>query len=334
MPNLFSPLTVGAVRLANRIAMPPMAQEAAGLDGAPTDRHVDHYFARASRKVGLVVVEHAFVAPGGRHSPGQLGIHQDSLMPAYARLVEALRPTGVVVALQISHAGAAANPQLTGDSPVAPSALPLPRQGATVPRALAVAELGGLAAAFARAAGRARQAGFDAVEVHGAHGFLLSQFLSPLINHRDDDYGGSLTGRARFPLEVVRAVRESVGASFPLFYRLGMADSLAGNEGLTLDDGLTVAGWLVEAGVDLLDISGGLGGARPGGSAAGYFLPWAARARARVSVPVLVAGGITDPFQADQAVRTGMTDLVGVGRGLLADPGWAEKAQQALGGSE
>jgi len=334
LPDLFSPLDTGKLRLANRIAMPPMALEAAGADGAPVSRHLDHYLARASRGVGLVVVEHAFVDLSGRLSPGQLGVHHDGLVPAYRRLVKALRPTGARVALQISHAGAAARSAVTGAPPVGPSPVALPREGAEPPCELGEAALEELVHKFARAAARAREAGFCAVEIHGAHGFLLSQFLSPLTNHRRDAFGGTLQGRARLPREVVKAVREAVGQDYPVLYRLGLADYLAAERGgLTPEEGLTVAGWLVQAGVDMLDISGGLGGARPAGAAAGYFLPWAQRVRARVRVPVMVAGGITDPLLADQAIREGRADVVGIGRALLADPAWALKARRVLLGA-
>jgi 2,4-dienoyl-CoA reductase-like NADH-dependent reductase (Old Yellow Enzyme family) len=312
-----------------------MATGLAGDDGAPTTRHLQHYLARASRGVGLVVVEHAFVEPAGRFSAGQLGMHGDHLVPAHADLVAGIHRAGGKIALQISHAGAAARASLTGTQPVGPSSRRLDREGAEAPRPLSAVDLQELVEAFVRAAERAVAAGYDAIELHGAHGFLLSQFLSPLVNERQDEYGQTLEGRARFPLETVRAVRSRLGPNYPLLYRLGLADYLdpLQGAGLKLEEGLVVAGWLANGGVDVLDISGGLGGARPSTGGAGYFLPWAEATRARLSIPVLVAGGINDPLLADRAIRSGKADLVGVGRGLWADPAWAEKARQMLMGA-
>ncbi len=335
MPGLFSPFSVKSLALDSRIVLPPMATGMAAEDGAPTERHLRHYLARASRSVGLVIVEHSFVDPAGRLSEGQMGIHSEAVLSAHAALAAGIHRAGSKVALQISHAGAAARSSLIGTRPLGPSARPLPRDGAEVPCPLPVTQLEELKEAFALAAMRAVQAGYDAVELHGAHGFLLSQFLSPLANERVDGYGQTLAGRARFPLETVRSVRARVGPDYPLLYRLGLADYLAPpqNAGLKLEEGLIVAGWLAEAGVDLLDISGGLGGARPPAGGAGYFLPWAESARACLTIPVLVAGGINDPLLADRAIRCGMADLIGVGRGLWADPAWAEKARQMLLGA-
>ena len=335
MPGLFSPFAVKSLALDNRIVLPPMATGMAEDDGAPTARHLRHYLARVSRGVGLVVVEHAFAQAAGRHSAGQVGIDSDALISAHAALVAGIHRAGGRIALQISHAGAAARSSLIGAQPVGPSPRPLDREGAEVPRSLPVADLEELTEAFALAAARAVDAGYDAVELHGAHGFLLSQFLSPLANERQDAYGKTLAGRARFPLETVRAVRSRVGPDYPLLYRLGLADYLDPSQGagLKVEEGLVVAGWLADAGVDVLDVSGGLGGARPPTGGAGYFLPWAESIRARLGVPVLVAGGINDPLLADRAVRSGKADLIGIGRGLWADPAWAEKARQMLLGA-
>lgn len=323
MQGLLSPLEVKRLLLRNRIVMPPMASNAAGEDGQPTQRHLEYYLPRARSGVGLVIWEHTYVHPSGRLTRGQLGLHHDGLVEAYRPLVSALKATGARVAIQLTHAGGATTEAACGTQPVGPSAVVHPRTG-RAPRALTPEEMASLREAFAAAARRAQRAGFEAVEIHGAHGFLLNQFLSPLTNRRADAYGGSLEDRARFPLEVVRAVREAVGPDYPVFYRLGAADNLPG--GLPLEEAKVVAPWLVEAGVDLLDVSGGLGGSHPAGAPPGFFLPLAEGIKSVVKVPVVGVGGISDPFFADEIVRSGRADLVAVGRALLADAEWAARA--------
>ncbi|MEW6547809.1 MAG: NADH:flavin oxidoreductase [Bacillota bacterium] len=330
MAGLLTPLEYRGLVLRNRIVMPPMASDVATPEGEPTGRHLDHYLPRARGGVGLVIVEHSYVELRGRLTRTQLGIHHDGLVDAFRPLVDAIHETGARVAIQITHAGGATTEEVCGTRPVGPSEVPHPRSGCA-PRALGAEELPSLVEAFGAAARRARLAGFDAVEIHGAHGFLLNQFLSPLTNRRQDGYGGSLENRARFPLEVVRAVRRAVGPDFPVLYRLGAADNVPG--GLTLEESQVVAPWLVEAGVDVLDVSGGLGGSRPPGAPPGYFVPLAEGIKRVVEVPVVVTGGITDPFFADGIVRAGKADLVGIGRALLADPDWARKAIASLGSS-
>ena len=193
------------------------------------------------------------------------------------------------------------------------------------------ADLSDIRDAYASAARRVQQAGLDFAEIHGAHGYLLSQFLSPLANQRTDDYGGDLTARLRFPLEVTRAVREAVGDDYLVLYRLGGNDYLPG--GLTQDEGRRAAVALTQAGVDLLDISGGLCGAEPPDwdkVSQGYFVPMAADIQAAAGVPVVVAGGITDPQFADDVIRQGKVDLVAIGRAMLSNPEWAADARRAL----
>jgi 2,4-dienoyl-CoA reductase-like NADH-dependent reductase (Old Yellow Enzyme family) len=327
MSLLFSEVQVRGLRLPNRVIMPPMANNLATEAGEVTDRLVEHY-ARRAASLGLIIVEHAYTVREGRINANQLGIYDDRAVAGLRRITEAVHRAGGRVAIQITHGGSAAPVEVIGQAPVAPSAIPHPL-GGDQPRELTADELGPLAEAFAQAAWRVREAGFDAVEVHGAHGYLLNQFYSPLTNHRADGYGGSREARLRFPLEVVRAVRESVGPEYPVLYRLGAADGLPG--GLTADDGAWAAARLVEAGIDLLDVSGGLTGSRPEGlSGQGYFSPLSAAVKQAVRVPVLVTGGITEPAAAENLLREGKADLIGVGRALLKDPDWAVKAKTAL----
>ncbi|MDI6871928.1 MAG: NADH:flavin oxidoreductase [Bacillota bacterium] len=327
MALLFTEFRVKGLRLKNRVAMPPMANNLATEAGEVTPPLVEHYATRAE-SLGLIIVEHAYVVREGRIHPNQLGVHDDRLVAGLRRITEAVHAAGGRGALQITHGGAAAPAAVIGQVPVAPSPVPHPL-GGDQPRELRRDEIPGLVEAFARAARRVQEAGFDAVEVHGAHGYLLNQFFSPLTNRRTDEYGGNRERRLGFPLAVVRAVRQAVGPEYPVFYRLGADDRLPG--GLTVDDAVWAAPLLAEAGVDLLDLSGGICGSRPEGlNGQGYFSYLSAAVKQVSPVPVLVTGGITEPRAAEDLLRQGKTDLVGVGRALLKDPDWAVKAKAAL----
>lgn len=326
MPRLFDSLRVGRLELRNRIVMPPMATGLAGRRGEVTPGLIDHYVERAEGP-GLVIVEHSYVDVGGRLGPRQLGVYDDRLVPGLARLADAVHGRGTPIALQINHAGRKTTSQACGRQPVAPSPIPSPEGEA--PRELGSGEVRELVERFCDAARRVVEAGFDAVEVHGAHGFLLNQFVSPLSNRRSDEYGGSPEKRMRFPLQVIARIRERIGGDFPLLYRLGADDMTPG--GLTIEDSKAFARRLVEAGVNLIDVSGGLCGSRPPGlSGPGYFVPQAEAIKRAVGVPVVGVGGITSPEFADEVIREGLVDLVAVGRALLEDPRWAVKALQAL----
>ena len=325
MPTLLSPLSFSGLTLRNRIAMPPMWSGKATAAGHVTDAIVEYHRVRAEAGTGLVIVEHAFVHPQGRHSSTQLGVYDDDCGPGLARLAAAIKAAGAVACLQISHAGARASSKVTGRPVVAPSAVATNREAQPdMPAAATRREIDNVIAAFAAAAVRARQAGFDAVEIHAAHGFLISQFLSPLTNHRDDEYGVDHEGRSRLALDVLAAVRASAGLSFPVFVRLGVHDERPG--GLTLAPACWTAARLADGGAALLDISGGLAGSDDPGRGPGYFVEYAEAVKGMVGVPVLVAGGIADPQMADVIVRSGRADLVGIGRAMLDDPEWSRHA--------
>lgn len=366
--HLFSPLQIKGLNLPNRIVMPPMALGIATSKGEVSREILDHYTLRAMAYhygdtgdplpkdckqatragVGLIIVEHAYISEEGQAHPQQLGIYDDSLLPGLTRLAAGIHAGGAIAGIQINHAGARIL-----ENAVAPSSIPLPflprrsldtgqphaGRAATagaqsafsgqLPRELTVADIKRLTKKFALAAARAKKAGFDLVEIHSAHGYLLNQFLSPLTNRRRDAYGGSLENRLRFPLEVIRAVREAVGPNYPVFYRLGADDRMEG--GLNLEESRRAITMLEAAGVDAVDLSGGVGGYMKQGPE-GFFLYMADTIKPVARVPVMVTGGIRTPQFADMVIRQKRSDLVGIGRALLADPAWAQKAWLTLNG--
>ena len=329
MPTLFSPLAFAGLTLRNRVAMPPMWSGTATAEGFVTPAIVEYHRVRAAAGTALIIVEHAFVDPQGRHSSTQLGAHDDACLDGLSTLAAAIRAEGAVACLQISHAGARAASRVTGLPVVAPSSIATAREAnPDAPVALTRAAIDEIIEAFAGAAARARKAGFEAVEIHAAHGFLLSQFLSPLTNHRTDEYGGDHERRSRIHLEVLAAVRQRAGADFPLLVRLGMHDERPG--GLTLAPACVTAAQLVAAGAALIDVSGGLAGSDDPGRGPGYFVGYAEALKEVVDVPVLVAGGIADPRMADLIIRSRRADIVGIGRAMLDDPEWTRTAAAAL----
>jgi NADPH2 dehydrogenase len=321
LAGLLDPLEVKGLKLKNRIVMPPMHTGLATTEGAVTDRLVEHYVSR-SKALGLVIIEHSYVSLAGKLSEKQLGIHDDGLVSGLERLSSSIHATGTPVVIQINHAGRSTSMDLTGMQPLAPS----PSENA---RELLVEEIEALTEAFTVAAERAIKAGFDGIEVHGAHGFLLNQFFSPLANRRRDEYGGSLKKRMRFPLEVVRSVRKRIGGRL-LLYRLGSDDM--DPAGTRIEDSQRFAVKLEEAGVDIIDVSGGLCGSRPEElqGKQGYFVPQAQQIKQAVDTPVIGVGGIIDAKYAERFVHEEGIDLVAVGRELLKDPDWAKKAGRIL----
>lgn len=325
MADLLTPLAFSGLTLRNRIVMPPMWSAQATPEGCVTAPIVEYHRRRAAAGCGLVIVEHSFVHARGRHTPTQLGVHSDEMIDGLSRLAAAVHAEGAAVALQLAHAGSRGSPSVLGRKPVGPSAIRHPYEpSGEIPDELTVPEIGEIVTAYGRAAERVCAAGFDAVEIHAAHGFLLSQFLSPLTNRRGDEYGGSVENRARIHVEVLSEVRRRVSSGLPVFVRLGVHDETPG--GLELEESRRVAVRLAENGSDLIDVSGGLQGSRGVGKGPGYFVSYAAAIKASVSVPVLVTGGIKEPEFADRIVREGQADLVGIGRAMLEDPDWARKA--------
>jgi NADPH2 dehydrogenase len=321
MARLLDPLNVKGITLRNRIVMPPMQSGRASFKGEVTNKLVNFYVRRSSA-LGLPIVEHAYVSALGKIGPKQLGIYDDSLIGGFEKLASGIHSVGAPAIVQISHAGAVANKKVIGETPVGPCTRDKTRM-------LEKEELYTLANDYAIAADRAVKAGFDGVELHGAHGYLLNQFFTPLLNKRDDEFGGSLENRMRFPLLVVQKVRQRLGKGL-LLYRLG-SDDLAPN-GTHIQDAIAFSLKLQEAGVDILDVSGGMCGSEPKQlrQITGYFIPQASEIKKAVGVPVIGVGGIKKPEFADKLVSDGLVDLVAVGRALYHDNEWPQKAAKTL----
>ena len=330
MPRLLDPLKIGSLELRNRIVMPPMGTGYADTKGEVTEKLLKHYADRSS-DLGLLIVEHSFVAPQGRAGANQLGVHSDDLIPGLTRLVEAVHEHGTPIAIQLNHGGGTSSSEVTGSQPVAPSSVMHPHRGGEIPHQLSSDEIEGVIDCFRDAARRGVEAGFDAVEVHGAHGYLLGQFHSPLTNKRVDEYGGALENRVRLSRRIVEEVKRDLGSNFPVFYRIGVEDAVQYPGGLTLQEGVEAARMIVGAGVDVVDVSGGFGGGRPEGlEGPGFFVPHAAMVKEVVDVPVIGVGGIQRAEEADSIIRSGRVDLVAVGRAYLSEPRWATIAAEEL----
>jgi NADPH2 dehydrogenase len=320
---LLTPLQIGQLTLPNRIVMPPMCTFLAEDDGLANQAHLQHY--QSSLGPGLVIVEGTAVSPEGRISRRQLGIYSDRHIEKIARLSRSIHASGAVAGIQLHHAGALAFQKTWKRQRryVIKKTLRLCYQQ------LMVSGLRRIREAFEKAGRRAVEAGFDIIEIHGAHGYLFSQFLSPLKNRRKDRYGGSLENRRRFLLEVYRSVRAAVGGKALVTCRLGVADRRSG--GFILSEGLSTASLLEGEGAKLLDVSCGSGTPmhiRPEGSRYSSLLHLARAAKSAVRIPIIGGGGILHPELAEQALSDKMADLIAVGRGILADPAWARKTIQ------
>ncbi len=340
---LFEPVTIRGMLLANRFVRSATWEGLADPEGRATQELAELYAGFARGRVGLIISSHAFVSPEGRAGSLQLGAHDDAMIPALRHVAAAVHEAGGRLALQIAHAGlwaAAASPSAVvsgsadpqaGDGaepaqPLGPS-VRLTDAGA-VGREMSVADIVAVTEAFAAAAGRAREAGCDAVQIHAAHGYLLGEFLSAAFNRREDEYGGSVAGRARFPVEVARAVRAAVGADFPVLIKMNSEDFIP--DGLTVDDMLESAELLADAGVDAIELSGGTslsGDLGPIRTRAGipedreaYYDQAALRLKHKVSVPVMLVGGIRTFSEAERLVSGGYTDCIALSRPLIYEP--------------
>ncbi|MED5408694.1 MAG: FAD-dependent oxidoreductase [Pseudomonadota bacterium] len=331
--KLLEPMSLGLLRLRNRIVMPPMATLYGAADGTVSETLYEYYLRRARGGVGMVIVENTAPTAGTVNYPNTLEIHDPVSEPGLARLAAGIKSAGAAAAIQLFHPGRQMHPKYTGNTPVAPSAIPCPVMRA-VPRPLDIDDIRQLVEDFVQGAVRARAVGFDAVEIHAAHGYLVGQFLSPLANQRSDAYGGNTERRARFAVEIGCAIRERLGDDFPLLLRFSADEKTAG--GLTLAESRRLIPFFVKAGYSALHVSAGCYPSmawvvQPYLQTPGCLADLAAAVRNETHLPVIAVGRINEPAIAEAILQEGSADLVSMGRALIADP---DLPRKALAGQE
>jgi 2,4-dienoyl-CoA reductase-like NADH-dependent reductase (Old Yellow Enzyme family)/thioredoxin reductase len=327
---LFQPFRLRSLTLRNRIICGPMEKNLCTEEGKITDRYVDYVEERARGGAGLILLESAYADRSGKARKYQMGIHDDALIPPLRRLVDRAHRRGAAVGMQLHHGGRTCQEAISGIRPMAPSPVPCKAlAGGDMPWEMTRDDIRRTVEQFRRAALRSVEAGFDLVEIHGAHGYLVGQFLSPFSNKRSDNYGGSFENRCRFPVEVIRAVREAVGPCFPIMYRISADEFVDG--GLGLEETLRFAKVLESEGIDLIDISAGIYESgimivQPMEFPLGGYVYMARAFKEAVSVPISIAGRIADPVQAEAILAEGSSDFVTMVRAFHADPHFPQKA--------
>ncbi len=330
-PHLFSPIKIGNVTVKNRVMLSPMITNyGIGTNGLVTARRLEYYGAIARGGVGIVETESAAVHLGGRAFFSGLGVWDDCHVEGLSELARTIHEGGAKAFLQLFHGGRQTMFKMAGTQPTAPSPIPCPRLR-EMPRELTREEIAEIVEAFAQAASRALRAGFDAVDVHSGHGYLVNQFFSPYSNKRTDEYGGDLQGRTRFAREVIHRIREVTEDRITIIARISGDEYMEG--GIKLEESQRIARVLVEAGVSAISVSAGVYGctpptSRPHGTPFAGFSHLSQGIKEAVNVPVFATGRITTPAIAEEVIRSGQADLVAVGKALIADPDWARKAQE------
>jgi 2,4-dienoyl-CoA reductase-like NADH-dependent reductase (Old Yellow Enzyme family)/thioredoxin reductase len=330
MDKLFTPFTIKNIQLKNRIVMPALASFLIRDDGSISDAAVEHYRRRAGGGPAMVIMEACAVSPEGVVAPHQAVIYDDRFIDGLARIARAMKEEGAVPAVQIHHGGRQTSVKVINRKPLAPSPLPCPTiRGEVEP--LTVDGIQELVQKFGDAAGRARQAGFELIEIHGAHGYLVNQFLSRFSNIRDDEYGKDVAGRTRFASEIVAEVRRRVGDDFPISFKISAEEYV--DSGLTTKESIEILKILVPAGVDVIQVSAGNDVTaewicQPMFMKKGCLVESASQVKKALDVPVMAVGRINEPQLADEIIRQQQADLVCIGRGLLADPEMPKKAQE------
>lgn len=330
--TLFQPIKIGSMTVKNRLVMPPMVRNYASKAGMATDKYVKHIETIAKGGVGMMILEASYISPEGKGFSYELGVHTDRTIPSLKKLAKAAHKHKAKLGIQLYHAGRQTASAKSGHRPVAPSAIPDPLMQ-EMPKQLTQKEIKELIRKYADAAVRAKKAGLDFVEIHGAHGYLITQFLSAFTNKRNDSYGGSFENRLRFAKEAVKAVREAVGPDYPVTIRLSADEMVPG--GLTLKDTKKIAKELEAIGIDGFHISVG----NYASYTQGYLIPpmaiddgalikYANGVKSVVDVPVITVGKIRNPGMAAQAIKKGHADLVSIGRALLADPEFPNKVRK------
>jgi len=331
LATLFEETTINGMTLRNRMVRSATWEGMCEQDGRPTERLINCYADLAKGGIGLIITGYAFVRLDGKNNPGQMGIHTDNFADDYKKMTKAVHEAGGKIAVQLVHGGGQSNAEIAGRQPFAPSAVKV-NQFPEMPAELTRDEISKIITAFGEAARRAKSWGVDAIQLHGAHGFLINQFLSPLTNRRTDEYGGGIENRSRFLLEVYRNVRETVGADYPVLIKLNASDHVDG--GLEIDDSVYAAKKLAEAGINAIEVSAGT-------SASGekspvrrkinksekeaYNLKLARRIKEAVGCLLMVVGGFRSYRVAEKAIRDYCMDYISMARPLIREPGLANR---------
>lgn len=321
-------IQVGTMELNSRIIMPPVATYQSTEDGKVTDTMLDYYGERAkSGNLGMIITEHSYIMKQGKAKAKQLSISSDDDIDGLRKLTDVIHQSGTKAMVQLNHAGSAAPSSVTGLKAVSASRIVLPSTpmmgDGTAPDELTKRQIAEIVECFAKAAVRAKESGYDGIEIHSAHAYLLNQFYSPLTNHRNDEYGGTLDNRLRLHKEVIEAVRDAVGNNYPISVRLGGCDYMDG--GSTIEDSVYAAKVLEKAGVDMINVSGGMCRySRKGHTEPGYFQDMSSAIKKAVTIPVMLTGGVKTKDDAEKLLKSGAADLIGVGRELLKNPHWAD----------
>lgn len=326
MPELFESTKIRELELANRFIRSATWEGMAAEDGECTPRLINLMTQLAEAQVGLIITSYAYIRRDGQNAPGQLGIHKDELIQGLKKMAEAVHEKGGKIIPQIVHAGFFANPKITKQRPIAPS--PIQGLAKTPRREMTYQDVQEIIKAFGLAARRAKEANFDGVQIHAAHGYLLNEFLSPFFNHRTDMYGGKIENRARVLMEVLQSVREAGGSDFPVLIKMNCNDFLDG--GFSLEESIEVGIMLAENGIDAIELSGGTmlpGKKSPAQKGINteakeaYFLKAAKAFRKRVDIPLILVGGIRSYGVAEAIIRDGIADYVAMSRPLIREPG-------------
>ena len=328
LKNLFSPMRIGKMEVSNRLVVPAMVMNFCNNDGTATEKYIAYHEAKAKGGWGLIITEDYAVDPRGKGFAGIPGLWNDDQIEGHSKLPERVHKYGSKIVAQIYHAGRQTNHFVIGAQPVAPSAIPCPANQ-EIPHELTKDEIRNIVEEFGDCALRAKKAGFDGVEVHGAHGYLIAQFMSPYSNKRTDEYGGSLLNRMRFPQEIISNIRAKAGNDFPILFRISGDEFVHG--GRTIEDTKAIAVLLEQAGVNAIHVSAGVYGSMqfiipPAAVRHGWIADFAAEVKKVVSIPVITVGRINDPMMAETIIASGKADFVAIGRGSLADPELPNKA--------
>ena len=328
--KIFEEINKDNIIFKNRIIMPPMATAKADENGNVSKDILDYYDEKTRDGMfSVVIVEHNFVVPLGKASDNQMSIADDSCIDGLKKLATLIKDKGSKAIVQISHAGSSATSDVIGQSPVGPSPIKNPsKKESELPKELTIEEIVEIEDKFDDAAQRVKEAGFDGVEIHSAHGYFLNQFLSPLTNHREDEYGGDIDARIKIHLEIIRKVRAKVGDDYPIFLRLGAGDNKEG--GLTIEDAVYAAKAFENEGIDVLDISGGMCMFFTDDDKAGFFDYLSKPIYEEVDIPVILTGGVKTGKDVIEILDRDVCDLVGIGRSVFKDSAWIKREIETL----